>query len=129
MSHITATILLVDDEELLREGVQEMLELGGYAVITATNGREAMVCLNNPAIDLVITDLVMPKMDGVDFVEQLRQVRPDVPVLVVSGSTRNIMARYGIDTIQVPGADASLAKPFKGLDLLAQIKALLDARA
>ncbi|WP_416545105.1 response regulator [Limnohabitans sp. DCL3] len=128
MSHETATILLVDDEELLREGVQEMLELGGYAVITANNGQEAMASLANPAIDLVITDLVMPKMDGVDFVEQLRKVRPDVPVLVVSGSTRNIMARYGIDTIQVPGADASLSKPFKGLDLMSQIKTLLASR-
>ena len=128
MSHETATILLVDDEELLREGVQEMLELGGYAVSTANNGQEAMASLANPAIDLVITDLVMPKMDGVDFVEQLRKVRPDVPVLVVSGSTRNIMARYGIDTIQVPGADASLSKPFKGLDLMSQIKTLLASR-
>ena len=128
MSHETATILLVDDEELLREGVQEMLELGGYAVITANNGQEAMASLANPAIDLVITDLVMPKMDGVDFVEQLRKVRPDVPVLVVSGSSRNIMARYGIDTIQVPGADASLSNPFKGLDLMSQIKTLLASR-
>lgn len=129
MSNEPATILLVDDEELLREGVQEMLEMAGYAVISVPNGQEAMACLSVQAVDLVITDLVMPKMDGVDFVEQLRKIRPDVPVIVVSGSTRNIMARYGIDTIQVPGADASLSKPFKGADLLSQIKALLESRA
>jgi CheY-like chemotaxis protein len=128
MSHEPATILLVDDEELLRAGVQEMLEMAGYVVIAAPNGREAMACLADPAIDLVITDLVMPKMDGVDFVEQLRKIRPDVPVIVVSGSTRNIMQRYGIDTIQVPGADASLSKPFKGVDLMSQIKELLESR-
>lgn len=128
MSHEPATILLVDDEELLRAGVQEMLEMSGYTVITAPNGHEAMVCLNQHAIDLVITDLVMPKMDGVDFVEQLREIWPDVPVIVVSGSTRNIMQRYGIDSIQVPGADASLSKPFKGADLLSQIKSLLASR-
>jgi CheY-like chemotaxis protein len=125
MSHEPATILLVDDEELLRAGVQEMLEMSGYRVITATNGHEAMACLKQHAIDLVITDLVMPKMDGVDFVEQLRQIWPDLPVIVVSGSTRNIMQRYGIESIQVPGADASLSKPFKGVDLMSQIKALL----
>lgn len=128
MSHEPATILLVDDEELLRAGVQEMLEMSGYTVITAPNGHEAMACLNQHAIDLVITDLVMPKMDGVDFVEQLREIWPDVPVIVVSGSTRNIMQRYGIDSIQVPGADASLSKPFKGVDLLSQIKSLLASR-
>ena len=129
MSHEPATILLVDDEELLRAGVQEMLEMSGYTVITATNGHEAMACLKQNAIDLVITDLVMPKMDGVDFVEQLRQIWPNVPVIVVSGSTRNIMQRYGIESIQVPGADASLSKPFKGVDLMSQIKELLGARS
>ena len=128
MSHKPATILLVDDEELLRAGVQEMLEMAGYAVISAPNGEQAMTCLTEQAIDLVITDLVMPKMDGVDFVQQLRRVRADVPVIVVSGSTRNIMQRYGIDSIQVPGADASLSKPFKGVDLLTQIRELLEPR-
>jgi CheY-like chemotaxis protein len=128
MSNPPVTILLVDDEELLRAGVQEMLEMTGYTVITAPNGLEAMACLTQQTIDLVITDLVMPKMDGVDFVEQVRKIRPDVPVIVVSGSTRNIMQRYGIDSIQVPGADASLSKPFKGVDLMSQIKALLESR-
>lgn len=128
MSNTQATILLVDDEELLRAGVQEMLEMAGYAVLTAPNGQQAMACLTDQAIDLVITDLVMPKMDGIDFVQQVRKIRPDVPVIVVSGSTRNIMQRYGIDTIQVPGADASLSKPFKGVDLMAQIRELLASR-
>lgn len=128
MSNTQATILLVDDEELLRAGVQEMLEMGGYVVLTAPNGQQAMACLTDQAIDLVITDLVMPKMDGIDFVQQVRKIRPDVPVIVVSGSTRNIMQRYGIDTIQVPGADASLSKPFKGVDLMAQIRELLESR-
>jgi hypothetical protein len=50
-------------------------------------------------------------------------------VIVVSGSTRNIMQRFGIDTIQVPGANASLSKPFKSIDLVTQIRQLLDARA
>ncbi len=128
MSNNHTTILLVDDEELLRAGVQEMLEIQGFNVITAPNGEQALACLVDTDVDLVITDLVMPKMDGIDFVQQLRKIRPDVPVIVVSGSTRNIMQRYGIETIQVPGADASLSKPFKGLDLVAQIKDLLASR-
>jgi DNA-binding response OmpR family regulator len=119
------TILIVEDEELLRAGVQEVLEIQGYTVMTAPDGVQALACLATESIDLVITDLVMPKMDGVDFVKQLREIKPDLPVIVVSGSTRNIMQRYGIDSIQVPGANASLPKPFKSVDLIEQVRLLL----
>jgi CheY-like chemotaxis protein len=128
MLHTKATILLVEDEELLRAGVQEVLEIQGYKVITAPDGEQALACLAAQTIDLIITDLVMPKMDGVDFVKQLRTIKPDLPVIVVSGSTRNIMQRYGIDSIQVPGANASLPKPFKSVDLIEQVRQLLAAR-
>ena len=128
MPHTKATILLVEDEELLRAGVQEVLEIQGYKVITAPDGEQALACLAAQTIDLIITDLVMPKMDGVDFVKQLREIKPDLPVIVVSGSTRNIMQRYGIDSIQVPGANASLPKPFKSVDLIEQVRQLLAAR-
>lgn len=128
MSHTKATILLVEDEELLRAGVQEVLEIQGYKVITAPDGEQALACLAAEPIDLIITDLVMPKMDGIDFVKQLREIKPDLPVIVVSGSTRNIMQRYGIDSIQVPGANASLPKPFKSVDLIEQVRQLLASR-
>ena len=128
MPHTKATILLVEDEELLRAGVQEVLEIQGYKVITAPDGEQALACLAAQTIDLIITDLVMPKMDGVDFVKQLRTIKPDLPVIVVSGSTRNIMQRYGIDSIQVPGANASLPKPFKSVDLIEQVRQLLASR-
>ena len=128
MPHTKATILLVEDEELLRAGVQEVLEIQGYNVISAPDGEQALACLAAQTIDLIITDLVMPKMDGVDFVKQLRKIKPDLPVIVVSGSTRNIMQRYGIDSIQVPGANASLPKPFKSVDLIEQVRQLLPAR-
>lgn len=129
MSQTKPLILLVDDEELLRSGVQEMLEIHGYAVITAQNGRIALECVDAHPVDLIVTDLVMPKMDGIDFVEQLRKIKPDLPVIVVSGSTRNIMQRYGIDNIQVPGANASLPKPFRSVDLIAEIQRLLTPEA
>ena len=128
MPHTKATILLVEDEELLRAGVQEVLEIQGYNVISAPDGEQALACLAAQTIDLIITDLVMPKMDGVDFVKQLRKIKPDLPVIVVSGSTRNIMQRYGIDSIQVPGANASLPKPFKSVDLIEQVRQLLASR-
>ena len=129
MTQKVYSILLVDDEELLRTGVQEMLEIQGYQVIPAANGQQALECLaSSTTVDLIITDLVMPKMDGIDFVQRVRDINPLVPVIVVSGSTRNIMKRYGIENIQVPGANASLPKPFKSLDLLAQVRELLEGR-
>jgi CheY-like chemotaxis protein len=128
MTEKVFSILLVEDEELLRAGVQEILELQGYLVLTAVNGQQALDQLAMTEVDLIITDLVMPQMDGIDFVQRLREIRPALPVIVVSGSTRNIMKRYGIENIQVPGANASLSKPFKSTDLLAQVKILLEGK-
>ncbi len=119
------TILLVEDEDLLRNGVQEMLELHDFHVIGAGDGLEALGWLEEAHVDLVITDLVMPHMDGVDFVRRLREKRPTLPVIVVSGSSKSVMDRYGIHTLDIPGANASLSKPFKSADLIQQVQRLL----
>lgn len=119
------TILIVEDEDLLREGVQEVLEMNGYVVIGAADGIEALQWLSETQVDLVVTDLVMPNMDGVDFVAKLRERYAHLPVIVVSGSSHSVMARYGLKSIDVPGANASLFKPFKSQELLAKIAELL----
>ncbi len=119
------TILLVEDEDLLRNGVQEMLELHDFHVIGAGDGLEALEWLEEAHVDLVIPDLVMPHMDGVDFVRRLREKRPTLPVIVVSGSSKSVMDRYGIHTLDIPGANASLSKPFKSADLIQQVQRLL----
>lgn len=68
------TVLLVDDEELLREGLKEILEGRGLQVLEASNGAEALQSFAlADKIDLVICDVVMPEMDGVDFIDQLRK--------------------------------------------------------
>jgi DNA-binding response OmpR family regulator len=121
------TILIVEDEDLLREGVQEFLEMHGYTVVGAGDGAEALEWLQDTHIDLVITDLVMPKLDGVDFVAKLRVNHPVLPVIVVSGSSNSVISRYGLKSIEIPGANASLSKPFKTADLLVTVKALLSA--
>jgi hypothetical protein len=119
------TILIVEDEDLLREGVQEVLEIHGYVVIGAGDGLEALEWLSETHVDLVVTDLVMPKMDGVDFVAKLRETHPNLPVIVASGSTNSVMARYGLRSIEIPGANASITKPFKSKDLILKIEQLL----
>lgn len=120
------TILLVEDETLLREGIQEVLEINDFHVIGAADGLEALEWLDQAPVDLVIADLVMPKMNGVDFVEQLRAKFPDLPVLVASGSGKSVTQRLGIDSIQIPGATASIGKPFRSTELLAKINELLS---
>ncbi len=122
------TILIVEDEDLLREGVQEVLEMHDYVVIGAGDGVEALQWLSETHVDLVVTDLVMPNMDGVDFVAKLRESHPDLPVIVASGSTDSVIARYGLKSIDIPGANASIPKPFKSKDLLAKIEELLAQR-
>jgi CheY-like chemotaxis protein len=119
-------VLLVEDEELLREGIQETLELSGFQVSAAANGLEALERLQREAFDLVISDIVMPKMDGVDFVAKLRGSLPDLPVLIVSGSEGAVMARFGLKSLDVPGATAHIKKPFKAADLVYMVNELLN---
>jgi CheY-like chemotaxis protein len=121
------TILLVEDEVLLREGVQETLEMFGYTVIGAGDGLEALEWLEQTPISLIITDLVMPKMNGVAFIEQVRIKYPNLPIIVASGSTESVTSRLGIDTIHVPGATACINKPFKSQDLMDLVaKVIID---
>ena len=122
------TVLLVEDEHLLREGVQEILEAHDFHVIGAADGAEALEWLDQVQVDLVVTDLVMPKMNGVDFVEQVRSKYLELPIIVASGSGTAVTKRLGIESINIPGATASLAKPFKGVDLVAKIHELRGQR-
>jgi signal transduction histidine kinase/CheY-like chemotaxis protein len=118
-----ATVLLVDDEELVRIGTAEMLTDLGYAVIQAGSGVEALAALRRGAleIDLLVTDYLMPGMNGADVVHEARRVRPDLPTLLMTGYTN-----------LVQGAAAELprlAKPFRQAELAARIAELMDAAA
>jgi len=119
------TILLVEDEVLLREGVQETLEVFGYTVIGAADGLEALDWLDQTPVSLIITDLVMPNMNGVAFIEQVRIKFPELPIIVASGSPDSVTNRLGIDSIHVPGATACIVKPFKSKDLVALVEKLM----
>lgn len=123
------TVLLVEDEDLLREGVQEMLQAHGYTVVAAANGEQALDSLAQVPVSLVISDLVMPQLNGIDFVAQVRERYPRLPVIVASGSPNAVMKRLGIDSIHVPGATASIMKPFRSAELLALIERVLSGEA
>lgn len=78
-------ILLVDDESAIREFFKFKLERASYGVITAENGKEALSILDDSSIDLVLTDLVMPVMDGLELLERVTREYPTVPVIIISG--------------------------------------------
>ena len=77
------TILIVDDDKNIRYVMKERLELEKYTVITAKDGEEALEVLDNNHVDLVIVDIMMPKLNGYEFTEELRIVNQDLPVLMI----------------------------------------------
>mgnify|MGYP000144444644 CR=1 FL=1 len=78
-------ILLVDDEPLVRRSLSEFLTLEGYSVSTATNGKEALQSLQTYAPDIVITDIKMPEMDGIEFLRNVKKQYPEMPVILITG--------------------------------------------
>lgn len=83
-AHIRARILVVDDEASARQGLQKLLEQDGYAVATAESGRDALAVADETSPDVVVTDLKMPGMDGIDVIRALAKQDPDLPVIVVT---------------------------------------------
>jgi PAS domain S-box-containing protein len=116
------TILLVEDEKQTRDAVQRTLMRAGYTVLVAANGVEALeVFRSHPyAIHLVLTDSLMPEMGGAELVKRVRQDRPDIGVLMMSGYTEDL-APIGVDGQQ----ESFIEKPFTSADLLQGIRAAL----
>ena len=120
------TILLVEDEEIVRNLCRQILEACGYKVIEAANGDEALSICRKPdsKIDLLLTDVVMPKMSGRQLVEQLAVLRPEITVLYMSGYTDDAIVRQGAVEL---GANF-IQKPFTFNALAERVRDLLDAK-
>lgn len=119
----TETILLVDDEEIIRDVGESILKNLGYQVITATNGREAIEVYKDrgPEISLVILDRMMPVMDGIEAYRMLKEINPDVRVLFASGYVAlnaHDLKRLGITDI--------LNKPFKTEELAKMVRRVIE---
>jgi CheY-like chemotaxis protein len=121
----TETILLVDDEDMIWDVIIDMLQELGYSVILAGNGLEAVeIYRENPgAIDLVMLDMVMPELDGHGAFFKLKEIDPNVRVLLSSGYVSEEDAR---DVLEA-GAVGFLQKPYRMVDLARRIRAIFDA--
>ena len=114
-------ILVVDDEQDIREMVRRHFQFLGYQVLTAGNGKEALEILAGNKIDIVISDIIMPVMDGVELLRNIRNDYPMTRAIMITGyvTLENALAcmRYGADTC--------IFKPLEDLSLLE--KAVVDA--
>jgi DNA-binding NtrC family response regulator len=118
------TVLLVEDEAMLRRAAREILELQGYQVLCAADGHEAAQAAGrHPGpIHLLLTDVVMPEMSGPAVAARLATSRPDMKVLYMSGYTDGSIAHHGV---LEPGV-AYLPKPFTIDSLTGKVRAVLD---
>lgn len=113
-------VLVVDDEKPLREFVRRNLEVRGYKVLTASNGLEALALFNTENIQLVIMDIMMPHMDGLETTRRIRQAsRVPIIVLTAMGEEADKVRAFDL------GADDYLTKPFGVGELLGRVKAVL----
>ncbi len=119
----TKRLLLVDDDPNLILLVKDYLEFRGYEVVTAENGRQALDLLSENLPDMIVCDVMMPEMDGYEFVEKVRQDNRanTIPVLFLSAKGQSQDRVKGLKT----GADIYMVKPFEPEELVAQVESSL----
>ncbi|MEO6511038.1 MAG: response regulator transcription factor [Nocardioides sp.] len=114
-------VLVVDDDKAVRESLRRSLEFNGYEVALANDGAEALAGIGASDPDVVIMDVMMPRLDGIEATRALRTARNDVPILVLTARDAVGDRVEGLDA----GADDYLTKPFALQELLARLRALL----
>ena len=111
-------ILLVEDDESIREMVEKYLRMEGFNITSASNGEEAVQKYLNTSFDLMILDIMMPKLDGLEVLKIIRE-KSALPILIMSAKDSDIDKAVGLGL----GADDYIAKPFSMLELSARVKA------
>ncbi len=120
-----ARILVVDDEGTIRASLKRMLEMNGYEVVLAGNGEEADRLYRENPTDLVITDLVMPEKEGLEFYNGLIDDYPDMKVILISGGGRKIEGEdldFILDVAKGSGVVDTFRKPFDVEELLKSVE-------
>lgn len=114
-------IMVVDDDKHTRQLLRAILERENYTVTTAEDGQVAMECMDHNHIDLVILDIMMPRMDGYEFTKELRATDENIPILMVSAKQMPADKRKGF----LVGTDDYITKPIDEEEMLLRIRALL----
>lgn len=112
-----AFVLVIDDEELARFTIKEVLEGYGHTVIEAADGVKGIAAFHDNNVDLIITDIIMPEKEGVETIIELKQEAPELKIIAISGGGRT----RNLDFLKLAGeygADKVMAKPFSAEDLM-----------
>lgn len=119
-------ILLVDDDEMVRYSLKRYLSKEGYNVTEAENGVSALKQIEEAQFDLIITDIIMPEMEGLELITALRESYPLMPIIAMSGGGRMNKAEY-LSIANMMGVMATLSKPFAPEELVGAVRKLLSS--
>jgi Response regulators consisting of a CheY-like receiver domain and a winged-helix DNA-binding domain len=119
-------VLIVEDDKELREMLKLSLLRRNFTVLEAENGKAAITHFKPLITDLVVTDLIMPEEDGLKVVIKLRELKPSIKIIAISGGGKVGPGSY-LNLAKALGADAIYSKPFSINDLIAKIEQLLDS--
>ena len=118
--------IVIDDDILANQMVCRILKNAGYEVNAAFDGSEGLKMVMRERPDLVITDLFMPEKEGLQTIMELRQMDKKLKIMAISGGSANMNMADILDTAEIFGADAVMAKPFQMETFLQKVKGLLD---
>jgi len=118
-------ILLVEDDKELREMLKISLIRHKYSILEAENGKDAIAHFRPAVTDLVVTDLIMPEEDGLKVIMKLRELKPGIKIIAISGGGKAGPGSY-LNMAKALGADAIFSKPFSVNELIARIDSLLS---
>lgn len=122
---IREKVLIVDDDKWVRETLAEFIDLLGYQPIVATDGAEGLACLETEQVSLVIADIKMPAMDGIEMMKRIKEKYPDLHVILVSGYQPDT----SWDDLMKSGASDYITKPFN-IDMIERkVRNLIERRA
>jgi len=119
-------ILIVDNDAELREMIKTALVRHKFTVIEAKNGIEAIAYFKPFVIDVVITDIIMPEEDGLGVIRKLKEIKPRLKIIAMSGGGK-ASPRHYLDLAKMLGADVTITKPFQMSDLILTVEKLICA--
>lgn len=120
----TKHILIVDDDDMMREFITELLNVNDFKTTEADNGKSGLISFRANSPDLVVTDIIMPEMEGISFIRELRNINKDIPIIAMTGNIHGRMEEF-LEISEKIGADAILRKPVKNDELLDAINLLI----
>ena len=119
-------ILIIDDNDAVRSTMARILDLAGYATVTAADGNEGLARMRVERPDLIITDIIMPEKEGIETIRSILAERPDAKIMAVSGGGRHGTLDF-LSAARKLGAAEVLQKPFEPDELVSRVAHCLDA--